>query len=124
MAARASMTSWGAFTNGLGATFSQAVVRSEAGKAFVLVGFGSALVSGRRPGKPARGAAREGGRTGGRAGGRRGGRRGGRPAGRREGVRAGGAGAEGMKSRRAASRALPLTVHVFSRFCSLRSRSS
>ncbi len=94
MAARASMTSWGAFTNGLGATFSQAVVRSEAGKAFVLVGFGSALVSGRRPGKPARGgAARRG------AGGRVGKREGGRAA-RRTARRAARGRASGRRGRR------------------------
>jgi hypothetical protein len=49
MAASRSMTSWGAFTSGLGATFGQAVVRSDAGKAFILAGMGGGFVSGGAP---------------------------------------------------------------------------
>ncbi len=87
------MTSWGAFTKGLGATFGEAVVRQEAGKAFVLVGFGSAVVSGRA-----------GAWRGSRGFAARLWRKGGRKGGRREGARTAGAGAEGTTRRMVAER--------------------
>jgi hypothetical protein len=104
MAARASMTSWGAFTSGLGATFGEAVVRSDAGKNFILAGFGGAFVSGGWGGsaRAARGAARRGAR-GRKEGRRKGGRK-------REGARTAGAGAEGT-ARAVGCRALVLTVY-------------